>query len=163
MSDRFEELTRKLAGPMPRRRALRLMGATAAATVGAAVVRPFRGDATDGCPSGAQDCGPGCCAKGSFCSFSDSSSGCCCPKGATPCGRGCCAKGVACLDVATSTCGCEAGTTPCGTTTSPTCCPAGTACTSGCPPPSGPIVKALCFAVPSDVNVKEHIVPVRWD
>jgi len=159
MSDRFESLSRKLAAPMPRRRALRLMGAAVGAGAAAAVVRPFRGDANGGCAAGEQECGPFCCPSNTFCT--SPTTPCCCPKGATPCGSGCCAKGVACLDAATETCGCQPGTTPCGTRTSPTCCPAGTACTPGCPPPSGSTVKAFCGF--SDVNLKEHIIPVRWD
>ena len=163
MTDRFETLSRKLAAPMPRRGALRIMGATVAAAAGAAVIGTRRGDAHSVCVAGEQACGPTCCAKGDFCGFQDASIGCCCPKGSTPCGRACCAKGVACLDAATATCGCQAGTTPCGTSTSPTCCPAGTACTSGCPSPSGNYVPNICILAKSDVNLKEHIIPVRWD
>ena len=160
MTDRFESLSRKLAAPMPRRGALRIMGATVAAAAGAAVIGTRRGDANGVCAAGEQLCGSECCPSDTFCSSATEE--CCCPKRSTPCGRGCCSKGVACLDAATATCGCEAGTTPCGTTTSPTCCPAGTACAPGCPPPSRTTLKALCFAK-SDVNLKEHIAPVHWD
>jgi hypothetical protein len=159
MSDRFDELTRQMAGAMPRRRALRLMGATVAAGAAAVVARPFRGDANGVCAAGEQRCGSACCPSDTFCSSATAQ--CCCPKGATPCGASCCAKGVACLDAANGVCGCQPRTTPCGTSASPTCCPAGTACTSGCPPPSGNEVKSLCFF--SDRDVKKHMVPVRWE
>ena len=55
-----------------------------------------------------------------------------------------------------------AATAPAGRPTSPTCCPAGTACAPGCPPPSRTTLKALCFAH-SDLNLKEHIAPVHWN
>ena len=169
MSDRFESLSRKLAAPVLRRRALRVMGATVAAAAGAAFVRPFgasgraAGVVAGSCSgAGEQVCGPGCCPKGYACASSDASCGCCCRPGTTPCGTTCCRSGIACLNAARGICGCEAGTTPCGDVISgPTCCPAGTACAPGCPPPSGSTVKAFCGF--SDVNLKEHIAPVRWD
>ena len=164
MSDRFESLSKKLAVPMPRRRALRVMGATVAAAAGAAVIGTRRGDADGGvCAAGEQACGPTCCTKGHFCGFQDASTGCCCPKGSTPCGKSCCTKGVACLSAQQEVCGCQAGTTPCGDASNITCCPAGTACTSGCPSPSGTYAPGVCIHAASDVNVKEHIVPVRWE
>jgi hypothetical protein len=186
MSDRFERLSRRLATSMPRRGALRLMAATGATAVAAALARPFRADGLPvcggvpcgsaccenntvclnsatgacGCAAGNQACGPGCCSRNETCS--DPQAACCCPKGATPCGPRCCAKGVACLDAGQGICGCQAGTTPCGTTASPTCCPAGTACTSGCPAPSNNTVSGRCY-VPSDVHLKDNVVPVTWD
>jgi hypothetical protein len=170
MSDRFEDLTREMAGSMPRRKMLRFVGASVAAAAGAAFVRPFGaggravGVVAGTCTSaGEQVCGPGCCPKGFACSSSTSSCGCCCRAGTTPCGDSCCAKGVACLDAANQICGCQPGTTPCGDPANLTCCDAGTACAPGCPPPQNNLAKSLCFCAPSDVNIKDNIVPVRWE
>jgi len=170
MSDRFEDLTRKMAGSVPRRNVLRFVGASVAAAAGAAFVRPFGaggravGSVVGTCSgAGEQVCGPGCCPKGYACSSSDASCGCCCRPGTTPCGNTCCRSGIACLDAARGICGCEAGTTPCGDASSPTCCPAGTACAPGCPPPSNNTRPALCFCAASDLNIKDNIVPVRWE
>lgn len=114
-----------------------------------------------GCPSGGQTCGNFCCKKGETCA--DPTGGCCCPKGATPCGTTCCASGVACLDPANGICGCQKGTTPFGSGANLRCCPAGTAGSSSCPPPSGNTVKGVCSAAFSDRNIKEHVVPVTWE
>src|SRR5215218_3856101 len=111
MSERFDELTQKMAQPTSRRGALKVLGATVTAAVGAAVLRPFRGSAVT-CPSGSAVCGQGCCPSGGTCS--DSASSCCCPKGWTPCGPSCCKSGIACVNRTTGLCGCPAGTTPCG-------------------------------------------------
>jgi hypothetical protein len=186
MGDRFDKLSREMAAPLPRRGALKLLGGTFAAGAAAVVLRPLRAEAcitvcpvpcgpaccdgpnevcvnastgTCGCIAGGQKCGPVCCAKKETCS--DPERACCCPAGATPCGNRCCAKGVACLDRTNGICGCQPGTTPCGPAGSLTCCPAGTACTSGCPAPAGNTVSATCHA-PSDVNIKTDIVPVIW-
>jgi hypothetical protein len=114
-----------------------------------------------GCPPGGPTCGNFCCRKGETCSHP--AGGCCCPKGSTPCGTTCCASGVACLDPANGICGCPAGTTPCGSGANLTCCPAGTACHSGCPAPSNNTVAGYCSSLASDRNLKEHVVPVLWD
>jgi hypothetical protein len=129
MSDSFESLSRSMAQPTSRRGVLKMMGGALVAGAAATVLKPFRADAV--CPAGAPSCGSGCCAKGETCS--DPSSTCCCPKGTTPCGTSCCNAGVSCANRATGLCGCPAGYTPCGSGTNLTCCPAGQACSSGCP------------------------------
>jgi hypothetical protein len=148
MSERFDNLSKAMAGPMPRRRALRLMGASLAAGAAAVVVRPFRGDAVGGCGVGEQTCGNFCCKKGTFCSTPSPGDECCCPKGSTPCGVRCCAAGVACYNSAQGVCGCRPGTTPCvaRTTSQVRCCAAGVACTpnSTCPFASNNTVPATC-------------------
>src|SRR4051794_5595609 len=103
MSERFDDLARSLSGSTSRRGALKVIGATAAATITAAVLRPRRGGAAT-CPAGASVCGQGCCDKGATCASPSTS--CCCPKGTTPCGTSCCNKGVACLDSVQALCGC---------------------------------------------------------
>jgi hypothetical protein len=165
MSERFDSLSKAMAGPMPRRGALRLVGATIAAGAAAVVVRPFRSDALDGCGPGRQDCGPGCCPPKTYCVRVSAGVGCCCPNGTSPCGGNCCKAGVACADRLRGRCGCQPGTTPCGNARDLTCCPAGVACTpsSSCPPPLGTNVLSSCHAAASDVNVKENVVPVGWD
>ncbi|MCU1451088.1 MAG: hypothetical protein JWP02_3258 [Acidimicrobiales bacterium] len=132
MDERFDDLSRGMADSMPRRGVLKMVGAAVAAAAAATVLKPFRGDAiTTSCPAGTSLCGNTCC-KGTC---SQAATSCCCDAGQTPCGPGCCAKGVACLNQTTGLCGCPAGTTPCGSGVNTTCCPAGAACSSGCPTP----------------------------
>jgi hypothetical protein len=167
MSERFEDLTRRLAKPLPRRRALRMFGAATLAGVAAAVVRPLRGDAQpQSCPSGTKECATPalCCSPGQTCTQA-SGIACCCPAGATPCGLTCCEAGVACLDRNRGFCGCPAGTTRCGPVGSHSCCPAATGCSdlAACSPPPNTKVAATCMNVfQSDVRLKRTIVPVDW-
>jgi hypothetical protein len=167
VSDRFEDLTRRLAESVPRRRALRMFGGAAVGSVAAVVLRPFRGDAV-GCPSGTKRCGlpsgAACCAAGETCTTNGNNTFCCCPAGSTPCGSACCVAGVACVDRTTGTCACKAGTTTCRSGGNLSCCPAGTTCGSaGCGKPSGNKVKVVCTIVlTSDVHVKRSIVQVDW-
>src|SRR4051812_19865002 len=184
MNERFDSLSRAMAGSMPRRGVLRFVGATVAAGAAAVVVRPFRADACvvvacppeqscgticcDGgkvcgnpttgtcvCPAGSQACGNGqVCCPKGY-TCSDPAGFCCCPAGATPCGSKCCAKGVACLDRANSICGCQPRTTPCGNAANLTCCPAGAACSPGCQAPSGNTVLGFCFL--SDRALKANV------
>jgi hypothetical protein len=146
VSERFEELSRSLAGPVPRRRALKTFGIALGGAVAATVVKPFRSDAlvactgatagpsTNGvCPAGTTPCGPCCCNAGIACL--DRTSGACgCPSGQSKCGGGCCSG--TCADPSTNCC-CASGTTPCG----PACCQKGVACvdrtTGMCGCPSG--------------------------
>jgi hypothetical protein len=156
MSGRFDDLTRAMAGPMPRRGALKVLGAAAAASVGAVVLKPFRADA--GCKAGEAVCGTSCCAKGLACLDASTGRcscpsgtvlcgptccrgtctlstgiGCCCEPGLTPCGINCCRPGVACLDRSRAQCGCPPRYTACGSGSGLTCCPLGTPCGgSGC-------------------------------
>jgi hypothetical protein len=142
MSERFDDLARGLSKSHSRRGALKLIGGAAVAAVGAAVLRPLRSSAVT-CPAGATVCGAGCCNKGDTCSRPAAS--CCCAKGTTPCGVKCCAKGVACIDADSGLCGCPAGqacrsgcptalslatASACLSSTTTTCQPDGSACTS---------------------------------
>src|SRR3954468_942012 len=101
--DQFEDLTRKMAKGTSRRGLLKVMGAAAAATVAATVLKPFRGDAFVGCPAGTSVCGHACCEAGAPCA--NAAKSCCCRKGQAVCGGACCISGVACVDVANSICG----------------------------------------------------------
>jgi hypothetical protein len=141
VDERFDELSREMAGPVPRRGVLKMLGAAVSAAAVATVLKPFRGDAIPACPSGQVFCGQTCC-PGTTCP----QTGCCCDPGQTPCGPACCAKGVACQNQATGFCGCPPGTTPCGSGSNLTCCPPGAACSSGCPTPKS-------FGVKSTVKV----------
>jgi hypothetical protein len=124
--DQFEDLTRKMAKGTSRRGLLKGMGAAAAASVAAAVLKPFRGDAFPGCPAGTSICGHNCCPAGAACA--NPSKSCCCAKGQIACGDACCIAGVTCADIANSICGCPKGTTPCGSGANLKCCNKGTAC-----------------------------------
>jgi hypothetical protein len=153
VSERFEDISRQLAGTTSRRGVLKMFGMAAAGAVAASVFKPFRGEASVVCsgPGSAQaapclagqtPCGSCCCTKGVACL--DASTGKCgCPPKTTPCGDACCNKGVACASVANSTCSgtgnvnsCNTGGPVCGDT----CCPADQCCNSGvcgtCVPPS---------------------------
>lgn len=155
----FDELSRALARPRNRRTALKAIGASVGATVGAVLLRPFRAEAA--CPTGTTSCGPTCCSGGAACldastgkcgcaagfaacgagcckgTCTDPATSCCCEKGTTPCGAACCQKGVACYDASTSLCGCPAGTTPCAQGGVLTCAPGGQTCSGGpWPPPN---------------------------
>ena len=155
MSGRFDDLSRAMAEPLPRRGMLKMLGAAAAAGVGAAVLKPFRADAA--CSAGQTPCGTGCCPAGvacadpstarcgcpagatqcastccsGTCSFTSNGNGCCCDAGTTPCGFNCCAKGIACFDASRGICGCPAGYTSCVSGNTLTCCPSGAPCGSG--------------------------------
>ncbi len=139
MSKRFEDLTRAMARPMPRRGAIKILGATFAAGAAATVAGPMRADArTRGtCKAGQTPCGHKCCDAGAACTHS----GCCCPSGTTPCGNKCCKSGVACVDATRGVCGCPSGTTPCMTGKTLHCCPAGQACGGRCPRPHNTVAK----------------------
>ena len=152
MSGRFDDLSRAMAQPMPRRGMLKMLGAAAAAGVGAVVLKPFRADAACnagdtpcgtgccpagvacldpstarcGCPAGATQCASTCCSG--TCSFTSNGNGCCCDAGTTPCGQRCCPKGVACESASASVCGCPAGYTRCGSGVNLSCCPPGAPC-----------------------------------
>jgi hypothetical protein len=154
MSGRFDDLSRSMADPLPRRGALKMLGAAAAAGVAAVVLKPFRADAT--CSAGQTPCGPNCCAAGvacldasagtcgcpagttqcgsnccsGICTLTSGRGGCCCEAGTTPCGFNCCAKGVACFDRSRGICACPAGYTSCVSGDTLTCCPSGAPCGS---------------------------------
>ncbi len=126
MTERFDDFTRTMAAPHSRRSVLKAVGVAAVGATAATILKPFRGQATVGCPTGAPACGQGCCQKGETCS--NPSTGCCCPAGTTPCGDTCCSKGIACVDSGAGICGCPARTTPCGSAGNLTCCGTGKAC-----------------------------------
>jgi hypothetical protein len=124
MSERFDDLSKAMAGSTSRRSLIKLLGAAAGTAVAATVVKPFRGYAVDSV----------------VCSGPTTASHIPCAAGTTPCNQCCCKKGIACVDETKSTCGCPAGTTHCGNA----CCAAGVACknrtTSTC---SGPTSACL--------------------
>jgi hypothetical protein len=154
----FDHLSRALAQPRGRRSALKAIGATVGASVGAVLAKPFRADAA--CPAGTTPCGPRCCAGGVACldasngtcgcavgytacgtgcckgTCTDPATSCCCESGTTPCGTACCQKGVSCYDAPTGICGCPSGTTPCAQNNILTCAPKGQSCDSGGPWPA---------------------------
>ena len=116
MSERFDDLSRNLAGSTSRRGVLKMLGAAVAGATAATVLRPFQ-------------------ASGLLAA---------CGAGTTPCGTSCCPAGVACVDPNTNRCGCAAGRASCGTHCCPNkgdfcafttpggcdaCCPKGT---TGC-------------------------------
>ena len=187
MSDRFDDLTRRMAQPLPRRGALKAIGGALFGSAALVALRPLRGDAkicagapcnnnccingvcldfassTCGCAAGKHKCGNSlCCDAGGAC-YAFGTGNCCCPAGTTPCGPACCSTGLACLDRSRGTCGCAAGQTTCRYGATVTCCAAGTACppTATCPsPPAAP--SSTCNIAFSDVNLKEHILGVEW-
>jgi hypothetical protein len=179
-----------MAQPLPRRGALKAIGGAVIGGAALAVVRPFRGDATCvgavcgstccfdgqvcldptknkcGCKAGAQVCGPFlCCDAGSTCNQVNNTTHCCCPAGTKPCGRACCPAGAACLDKVIGICGCAPGTTTCHYGSQITCCDSGVACPPTPTCPNGPPkpLAATCASSFSDVNLKEHIIPVVWE
>lgn len=151
----FDELSRALARPRSRRTALKAIGVSVAAGVGAVIVKPFRADAA--CPAGTTACGQYCCSAGTTCvnrstgkcgcasgytacgkgcckgTCTDPANSCCCEAGTTPCGSACCRKGVECYDKSQSVCGCPSGTTPCAHNNVLMCAPAGVSCDSSGP------------------------------
>src|SRR5207237_9268203 len=64
----FERLTRAMANTSSRRQALKVLGAAAAAAVGAAVLKPLGAATAVTCPDGRQVCGNACCPKKYTCS-----------------------------------------------------------------------------------------------
>jgi hypothetical protein len=127
--EQFEDLTRKMARQTSRRGVLKGMGAAAAATVGAVLLKPFRGEGlTEGCPAGTSVCGNACCEAGAACT--NPAKNCCCAAGQTACGDACCIAGVACASKAKSICGCPSGRTPCGSASNLKCCAKGTTCSA---------------------------------
>jgi hypothetical protein len=77
----FDELARGAAAPMPRRRMVRVLGATLAASVLPAALRPGRARAAD-CSSGyPQSCFQLCCSADDLCCPTDDGVGACCPAG----------------------------------------------------------------------------------
>lgn len=138
---RFDELARALATPMPRRRALRIVGlALLGASVPAVASRAARAAVAGGCAficgddksfdccSGDDTCcwppglNPVCCPTGNVC---DQNAGCVapCADGRPRCGVTCCSAGKSCTDPSRSLC-CDDGSTLCDGK----CCPKGFEC-----------------------------------
>lgn len=135
----FDDLTRAIAAPVSRRRALAVaLGGFLASLLGLgrprrAVAVTCSGPTTVGpspCTAGTTPCGPCCCRAGIACTNSTTGT-CGCPAGTTPCGLACCVAGVACANASTSTCNgavstCLTGQAPCGRR----CCAAGQPCSN---------------------------------
>jgi hypothetical protein len=175
VSDRFEDLSRRMAGTTSRRGVLKMFGAAAGAAAVASVIKPFQGgDRAYGkvsctgattaselpCGAGTTRCGSCCCKAGVACANATTST-CGCPAGTTKCGNACCQGGTACANAAKSTCaaavaGCTGAGVACGTT----CCASGQCCNSGtcgsCAPTSacttnGNICQGTATACPTDL------------
>ncbi len=148
---RFDELTRALAGSVPRRTFFRAMLGLAAGVSGATKVdaRTSRTRPTippppppDLCPGGVQKCNGSCCpadqtcCNGSCC-VGTCENGVCCETGAIHCGNECCSAGTHCcgsiccasadLCSASGNRCCDVGTSVCGEE----CCAAGQSCCDG--------------------------------
>jgi len=96
MNDFFDNVSRILATPMPRRKAMKLFGgALAAAVVAVAGIQPLSAAA---CPknavAGSKNCGSGstirCCPPGTCCATNGSNVSACCPTGTCVCNNGTC-------------------------------------------------------------------------
>ncbi len=150
MAQWFDDLSRMLASPMPRRRALLIIAGTVVSTA-LASLRPARAQVPT---CGSVDCPPGqsccnstfglCCPDtGTCCSFGTAAAFCCtaagqaccagfcCPTQQQCCATSeqtplCCPDGYKCCDVARGTC-CPVNSVCCGST----CCPAGQLCNGG--------------------------------
>ena len=99
MDKLFDDISRILASPVPRRKALRLFaGGVASALV--AALGPMRGDALDNCGSGQTPCGTTpsgsqrCCTPSQFCC----NNAACCSRNVVCCGSKCCSPGDACVN-----------------------------------------------------------------
>jgi hypothetical protein len=190
MSERFDDLSRRMAQPLPRRGALKAIGGALFGSAALVALRPLRGDAKIcagticgsnccsngqvcldvstskcGCAAGTKTCGPQlCCEAGGACTTLPNGTGnCCCKAGETACGIVCCPAGVACANKTRGICGCPAGTTTCRYGTTITCCDAGVSCPPTVTCPQIVSVVAQCVIATSDVNVKSHVVAVAWD
>lgn len=158
MTERFDELSRQVAGAPTRRGVLKMIGAAFGAAAAVTVLKPARATAFS-CGPNAVPCGAGttpcgiCCCKAGVACRDASASLCGCAAGAQPCGSSCCAKGETCSDPANAFC-CPAGTTPCGKA----CCRKGVACTSQSTSTCGGQVaaclapRAICGSVCCDVG-----------
>lgn len=132
MSERFfDDVARTLARPMPRRRALRLIGAALTTTATAALwPRSARSNPPVNCPSGSKPCERGCCGEHEIC----------CPKG-DGVHAACCLEGQRCCHDEwgrAACCGCTTGFTECGDD----CCPEGFLC-------GGSAERRICVYCPS--------------
>lgn len=137
----FDELARGAATRMPRRRMLKLLGATAATSMLPGILRPGRARGATDCASyEPQACYQLCCNETDLCCPTSDGVGACCPAGSESVtingtaltGKTVCKQvpdGNPCHTVWT----CGAGTTPCGgEPDSPaTCCRRGQRCRSG--------------------------------
>jgi hypothetical protein len=117
MEPLFDEVSRILAQPRPRRATLRLVFSTAA---GAAVAALLPGSAFAWAQCGPINCQPGqvCCnSTGICCAAGDcvkqGGEGICCPTGKA-CGGVCCGTGAVCCSVGSTSVCCESSSQRCG-------------------------------------------------
>jgi hypothetical protein len=97
MNDFFDNVSRILATPMPRRKALRLFGgALAAAVVAVAGIQPLSAaKCAKTAAAGSKDCGTGssaqCCPPNTCCASNGKTVSACCGKKSCTCTNGTCA------------------------------------------------------------------------
>lgn len=131
MSYVIDDLSRALAGQMPRRKVLKLL----VSALGGAVASTFavkQARATTTCPSGKKACGDCCCAEGEVCCNVAPYKAFCAPAGHTCCGTACCSSAEICCRSCSSPFCAAKGTTCCGKTSCPPghkCCNNTTCCT----------------------------------
>ena len=137
MSVLFDDISRLVASPLPRRRVMALVAGSVAGTA-LGSLWPAR---TAAAQTGCFFCG---CNQAYYTDFNQCLSACnptlagncfteicltvdvsfcvtICPEGLTPCGKGCCAPNSSCVDPATATCSCLG--TSCSATGRMICCP----------------------------------------
>jgi hypothetical protein len=136
MSYLIDDLARFMASPMPRRKALGVLGGALGATL-LGVFGPRRGSAATSCPRGTTACGTICCKTGTTCcnqvGFHPF-----CATGAVTCGgtQTCCKTGPSpfCVPRGQTCCGstsCRSGQTCCNTSSRPFCVTTGRTCCGG--------------------------------
>jgi hypothetical protein len=168
----LDDIARIIASPIPRRRALRLVGGAVGGAVAAAMGQRMSWAAqvagalnapSRSCPKGQTVCGTGtcavCCSSGQTCQGPTSrgqyyccnkgQSGCngtCCGSGQTCCTSGntavCCSSGQTCCNG--KCCNTAARQTCCGSGTSAICCSSGMICCSGKCCKEGPSASTPC-------------------
>jgi hypothetical protein len=154
MSVFFDDLSRILASPMPRRQTFKLIGAA----LGGAVITSLgfgQADSTTSCRNGETQCGSGrnaiCCSSGQMCCGNSTIGYICCPSSGGCCtdarqpycssATETCCRGICCNHGSKQTC-CTNGTSGICCRADEVCCN-GRCCTAG-PSPKDPCDQAKC-------------------
>jgi hypothetical protein len=154
MSVFFDDLSRIIASPMPRRQAFKLIGGA----LGGAVISSLgfgQADSTTSCPKGETQCGSGrnaiCCRSGQTCCGNSTIGYICCPSSGGCCtdarqpycsnANETCCRGICCNHGSKQTC-CSNGTSGICCRADEVCCN-GRCCTAG-PSPKDPCDQAKC-------------------